>query len=143
MSFLFSLLLVDGLVYLFVKFILKGNYSSSNCQAGENLVPRYVEKLAEYEGYQISSIHDLYIPKSDGTTSQIDHVVVTDKGLFVIETKNYEGWIFGSEKAPYWTQTIYMNKQIFQNILHQNYGHIESLKPFWGEKFNGMPYYPL
>jgi Nuclease-related domain len=68
--------------------------------------------------------------------------MVTDKGIFVIE-KNYDGWIFGSEKAPYWTQTIYNHKQRFQNPIHQNFGHIESLKGFLGEKFTGIPYYSV
>ncbi|MGA9289680.1 MAG: nuclease-related domain-containing protein [Anaerobacillus sp.] len=90
-SCMFSLFFIGGLTYLFVKFILKENYTTSKGQAGENLVRRYIEKLAEYEGYKISPIHDLYIPKSDSTTSQIDHVMVTDKGIFVIEMKNYEG----------------------------------------------------
>ena len=143
MSFIFFLLFMGGLIFLFQKLILNGNFTVSKGQAGENLVRRYIEKLAEYEGYQISAIHDLYIPKGDGTTSQIDHVMVTDKGIFVIETKNYEGWIFGSEKARYWTQTIYQYKQRFQNPLHQNYGHIESLKTFLGEKFAEIPYYSV
>ncbi|WP_394173224.1 nuclease-related domain-containing protein [Guptibacillus hwajinpoensis] len=136
MASLFSLLVMGGLAYLFFKLIQNANFTTSKGQAGEDLVRRYIEKLAENEAYQISALHDLYIPKSDGTTSQIDNVMVT-------ETKNYGGWIYGSEKAPYWTQTFQNHKQKFKNPLHQNYGHIESLKSFLGEKFADIPYYSV
>lgn len=41
--------------------------------------------------------------KSGDKTSQIDHIVISDYGIFVIETKNYKGWILGSENSEYWT----------------------------------------
>ncbi len=70
--------------------------------------------------------HDLIIP-SRGTTTQIDHIYVSRFGIFVVETKNYSGWIFGSEKQARWTQVIYKKKQSFQNPLRQNYAHIKAL----------------
>ena len=76
------------------------------------------------------SYHDLYIPKEDGTTTQIDHVVLSPFGIFVIETKNYGGWIFGSESGQYWTQTIYRTKNKFYNPIAQNRGHIKYLKKY-------------
>src|SRR5690606_19184571 len=42
-----------------------------------------------------------------GKTTQIDHIVISDFGVFVIETKNYKGWILGGENSEYWTQVIY------------------------------------
>src|SRR5512147_1006634 len=50
----------------------------------------------------------------DGTT-QIDHILVSRFGVFVIETKDYKGWIFGNEKDPYWTQVLFHSKFKFQN----------------------------
>lgn len=50
--------------------------------------------------------------------------------MFVIETKNYRGWIFGSEGQKQWTQTIYKKKSKFQNPLHQNRLHIRALEEF-------------
>jgi restriction system protein len=77
--------------------------------------------------------NDLYLPRPDGQgTTQIDHVVVSPFGIFVIETKNYKGWIFGSEKQRQWTQQIYRAKHRFQNPLHQNYLHIRALAQFLG-----------
>lgn len=76
--------------------------------------------------------HDLYITKEDGSTSQIDHVVTSPFGVFVIETKNYNGWIFGDEKSKYWTQVIYRTKNRFLNPIIQNKGHIKHLSNFLG-----------
>lgn len=78
--------------------------------------------------------HDLYIPTSSGKTSQIDHLVLTPKGIFVIETRNYSGWIFGSETSYNWTQVIYKRKQKFYNPIKQNEGHIKALMHYLGEK---------
>jgi hypothetical protein len=61
-------------------------------------------------------------------TTQIDHVVVSNYGIFVIETKNYKGWILGKEKDEYWTQNIYGRKNKFKNPIRQNYGHIKALE---------------
>jgi len=67
------------------------------------------------------------LPTEDGTT-QIDHVIVSRYGVFVIETKNMRGWIFGSEKQKTWTQKIYRHTSKFQNPLHQNYKHTQTLQ---------------
>lgn len=73
-------------------------------------------------------LHDITIPSVKGKTTQIDHVVVSEYGVFVIETKNYKGWIIGDEKSDYWTQVIYKRKERLYNPLRQNYGHIQALK---------------
>lgn len=61
-------------------------------------------------------------------TSQIDHIVVSNYGIFVIETKNYKGWIIGNEHDEYWKQVIYKRKEKLYNPIKQNYGHIMALK---------------
>ena len=69
----------------------------------------------------------IYLPLPDGTTTQIDHVVVSQYGVFVVETKTYSGWIFGDEKSAQWAQSIYRKKSRFQNPMRQNYKHICAL----------------
>lgn len=61
-------------------------------------------------------------------TTQIDHVVISNYGIFVIETKNYQGWILGNEFDDYWTQVIFKRKEKLHNPIKQNYGHIQALK---------------
>lgn len=81
-------------------------------------------------------MNNVTLPTEDGST-QIDHILVSQYGVFVIETKNMSGWIFGSEHQKVWTQNIYKQKHKFQNPLHQNYKHaktIESILGLDGEK---------
>lgn len=64
----------------------------------------------------------------DGSTTQIDHILVSKYGIFVIETKNMKGWIFGGEHQKEWTQQIFKDKYSFQNPLRQNYRHLKALE---------------
>jgi restriction system protein len=73
------------------------------------------------------TLHDVTLQTFDGTT-QIDHLVVSPFGVFVIETKNMKGWIFGSEKQAEWTQKIFRNTYRFQNPLRQNYKHVKAIE---------------
>jgi hypothetical protein len=72
-------------------------------------------------------LNNVTLPTADGTT-QIDHILVADTGIFVIEAKHYSGWIFGDPKERQWTQAIYRKKSRFQNPLHQNFGHVKALQ---------------
>jgi restriction system protein len=72
-------------------------------------------------------IKNVTLHTEDGTT-QIDHIIVSQYGIFVVETKNMKGWIFGSERQKMWTQQIYRHKTKFQNPLHQNYKHVKTLE---------------
>jgi hypothetical protein len=92
---------------------------------GERAMSRSLSRL---DSTIYHAFHDLYLPRPDGQGStQLDHVVVSPFGIFVIETKNYRGWIFSSEKQPQWTQQIYRQKSRFQNPLHQNDLHVRAL----------------
>lgn len=72
-------------------------------------------------------LHNVTLATPDGST-QIDHVVVSRFGIFAIETKNMQGWIFGSERQAEWTQKIYKRTFRFQNPLRQNYKHTKALE---------------
>jgi hypothetical protein len=85
-------------------------------------------KLKKLDPQKYIILNDVLIPSSNGKTTQIDHVVVSVYGIFVIETKNYRGWIYGSEDSEHWTQVIYKRKEKFYNPVRQNYGHIKALE---------------
>lgn len=70
--------------------------------------------------------YNLIVSTHNGTT-QIDHVLLSQFGIFVIEAKNYNGWIFGGKDQKFWTQVLYDKKHSFQNPLHQNYRHTKAL----------------
>lgn len=73
------------------------------------------------------AIHNVTLMTEDGTT-QIDHIFVSPYGIFVVETKNMKGWIFGGEFQSEWTQKIFNKSFKFQNPLRQNYKHIKALE---------------
>ncbi|GAE34750.1 nuclease-related domain-containing protein [Halalkalibacter akibai] len=96
----------------------KGNY-------GEYLTYLSLKKQTGYHRIMTN----LYIPKQDGTTTEIDVLFITESGLFVLESKNYSGWIFGDEKHKNWTQMLPNRKKYsFFNPIWQNKAHINALK---------------
>ncbi len=87
--------------------------------------------VAETISQQLSRPHlllnNLTLPMAGGTT-QIDHVLVADTGIFVIETKHYKGWIFGRPEDSQWTYQHFKFKARFQNPLRQNFAHVKALQ---------------
>lgn len=77
-------------------------------------------------------LNDLFF-KFGEYSSQIDHLVISVFGIFVIETKNYKGWIFGSSGKDRWTQNIWGNKYDLFNPIFQNESHIRFLKRHFKE----------
>ena len=110
-------LLIVGAIKVFKPF-LKG-------KIGEFAVAAHV-KLYLKGDYIL--LNDLTLPDIEGGTTQIDHILLSPYGIFVIETKNYKGWIFGSERQKQWTQKIYKQSFKFQNPIHQNYKHMKVLE---------------
>lgn len=83
-------------------------------------------------------LFNVYIPKENGETTEIDVLMICPKGIFVFESKNYSGWIFGNENQRYWTQVLptgrgRSKKEKFYNPIMQNRGHIKHLKSIIGE----------
>ena len=71
-------------------------------------------------------INDLKLRVSEEKTSQIDHVIINKRGIFVIETKNYSGRIYGKENQHEWVQVLNYGKvkNKFYNPLKQNNTHV-------------------
>lgn len=92
---------------------------------GEAIVNLAAKLFLDKNVYRL--FKNVTLPTEDGTT-QLDHVIVSPYGVFVIETKNLKGWIFGNPQQKLWTQQIYKHKNQFQNPLHQNYKHTQTLQ---------------
>ena len=99
---------------------------------GEKIVATILSSLPS-DKYKI--INDILI-ESNGKTTQIDHLVISIYGIFVIETKNYKGWITGSDNSEYWTKNVFGNKYKFYNPIKQNKAHILALNRQLGMKHN-------
>jgi len=91
---------------------------------GELFVNGSTKLMLDPDRYRIFT--DVTLPTKDGTT-QIDQIIVSRYGIFVVETKHYSGWIFGSAEQKTWTQKFPRSSFKFQNPLHQNYKHVRTL----------------
>lgn len=93
----------------------------------EKLVAFFLWRSLDQATYRV--FNDVIVPVS-GRTAQIDHVVVSRFGVFVVETKAITGWIFGGEKDENWTQKLFRHSYSFQNPVRQNYWHTRSLSEY-------------
>lgn len=123
-------------------------------QSGENVLSAFFDtgSHGEYLSYKTIAKHspdnlpvaNCYIPKADGGNTEIDILMVHKTGIYVFESKNYSGYIFGSENQRMWTQTLNggrrgVEKNHFYNPIMQNEGHIRYLKKLIGR--DDVPFY--
>jgi hypothetical protein len=98
--------------------------SRSSQNRGESAVRQALTAAFTSSHYHL--LNNVTVPVAEGTT-QIDHILVSRYGIFVLETKHYTGWIFGEANSSQWMQVIYKKKSQFQNPLHQNYKHVAAV----------------
>ena len=112
---------VTGYSYLFMRLDIGryGEYLTYQC-------------LRSYETVGAKFLFNCYLPRDNGDTTEIDVLMIYKSGLYVFESKNYSGWIFGSERGKTWTQTLPQGrssrKEHFLNPVMQNKLHIKWLK---------------
>lgn len=109
---------------------------------GEYEISKSLENISGYS----RMIYNCYIPKSDGTTTEIDVLMIHEKGIYVIESKNYSGWIFGTETDKYWTQSLrvgrgHAKKYKFYNPIMQNQTHVKWLEKYLVDLNFTIPFY--
>ena len=143
-SISYILMLVALLFFAISAFRYKG-------EPGEAWAENILKKL-EKHNYKVYGkvLRNIYIPKNNMGTSEIDLLFVTAKGIFVIESKNYSGWIFGSEEDLYWTSVLPSGKgnsikNKFYNPIKQNDIHIKYLRQFLSVNYpnTNIPIYSI
>ena len=132
MSVVFLILVV----VIFIVILAKGGYFLPKGEYGEKRVSSILSRLPS-DYYNV--FDDVIIPTSKGS-AQIDHIVVSVYGIFVIETKNYSGKVYGSENSEYWTEYFNWFSRVwykyghhsesysFYNPVRQNEGHIRAIR---------------
>lgn len=122
---------------LFIAFIAYWKRPSTRGKRGENKVSSAIGNTIENEQYVINNL----ILVNDGKSVQIDHIVINPRGIFVIETKNYSGEIYGSESQREWSQVLAYGKvkNKLYNPLKQNATHVYNVKKIVGK----LPVYSL
>lgn len=98
---------------------------------GEEKIVNLIQSLKG--NYKI--LRNIYLEKENGELTEVDIVVFHSSGIHVIESKNYSGWIFGSESDDRWTQKFSNGEtNTFYNPIRQNQGHIKAIQ----RQFNGL-----
>lgn len=136
MEFL-PLLFFVALVAFFI--FLAKNRAKIKGRIGEISVASHLN-LLNHNDYKI--LNNVILQTKNGGTVQIDHIIVSVYGIFVIETKNYKGWIFGNENAEQWMQVIYKEKNQFRNPIKQNWSHVYALKNLLAD-FSNVKFIPI
>lgn len=130
-SFYTVILLTIGLLLGFIMGMSRKTrnepwWGGINENTGESLVRHALKEYCYNKEAHL--LNNITIRTEEGSTTQIDHILISTKGIFVIETKHYKGWIFGHPNHKEWTQITYKNRYTFQNPLFQNYKHVKEVQ---------------
>lgn len=138
---LFLIIIIIGIAILYVIGSSSSNTPERRGVIGESKITALIADVLRRNLYGYV-LNNLYVVKADGGTTEIDMLLVCTKGLFVFESKNYTGWIFGDDKHKYWTVTLYAGKDLlgfknvekhkFYNPIWQNDSHIKHLRRILG-----------
>lgn len=143
---LFMFLLIIFVIYSFKnKNFKKGSYYKIThnsflftiFDAGRNGEYQIYKRLSNHESKGGKFLFNCYLPKDNGETTEIDVLLINSNGIYVFESKNYSGWIFGDEKGKNWTQVLpkgkgRSHKEYFFNPIIQNNVHIKWLRNIVG-----------
>lgn len=104
-------------------------------KTGEYLI---YERLKHREAIGAKFLFNVYVPKKNGGTTEIDTIMIDPHGVFVFESKNYSGWIFGDADSKRWCQCLRSGrcgsqKEYFYNPIMQNNGHIKALQSYFSQ----------
>ena len=122
---IFAIIAIFAFVIVAVAIVLLRNENSIS-NKGERGERRISEIMRNSLPQEYIVFDDLMFENGKHTT-QIDHIIVSPYGIFVIETKNYSGAIYGSEDSNDFTQYLGNKKHNLYNPIKQNVGHINML----------------
>ena len=118
---------IIAIIGIIVTIVVKKNMTQVVGFAGEYWVQKELNKLpGEY-----LFLSDVML-EIDGKTTQIDHIVFSKYGIFVIETKQRNTYITGNEHDKYWVVKAGRKKHYMYNPIHQNYGHKKAIEKILG-----------
>jgi len=132
---------MDMLLYIFaiLFFIVITFALLTKSDKGKDGEARVAKSLNKSFGKNLDYVvlNDVLLKEGEAST-QIDHIVFSVYGIFVVETKNYSGYIYGDEDKKTWTQHFKKKKFPFQNPHRQNYKHLKFLSEILNIDMNKM-----
>jgi hypothetical protein len=121
-----SITAIVSLVSLLIGFALGNRPFRAFQNRGELTLLRTLNTRFTTPDYHL--LNHVTLRLKNGATTQIDHILVSRFGIFVIETKDYSGWIFANPANRQWTQVLYRAKFRFQNPIRQNHLHVSAVR---------------
>ena len=122
---------IIAIIGIIVAIIVKKNMTQVVGFAGEYWVQKELNKLPK----EYLFLSDVML-EVDGKTTQIDHIVFSKYGIFVIETKQRNTYITGNEYDKYWVVKAGRKKYYMYNPIYQNYGHKKAIEQILGLEDN-------
>lgn len=121
----YHILLIVIIIFIFIiltSTVFKGWY-------GEYIFYLKIKRITKVDG---KIIRNIIVPKKNDNsiTSQIDTLIISRRGIFVVEVKNFSGKIYGNDKSKEWTQCFNYGKQKykFYSPVKQNLTHLKRIK---------------
>lgn len=108
----------------------KPTFEEENIEKGILGEREFVSYLNRDNSYYKKILQNVYLDKTDGTTTELDVILICSFGIYVFEVKNYDNcFIFGSRNQKQWNRrshkgTIYR----IENPINQNLRHLDELK---------------
>lgn len=122
-----GVLLVFVILWVLIKALDEVFSERNKGKKAEVKLAKFLERNLDSTEYYL--FQDVTVPAFKGRTTQIDIVIISVFGIFVIENKDFSGTIFGKKEEPYWIQVFNKEKYFkFKNPIHQNFGHIKALQ---------------
>jgi hypothetical protein len=73
-------------------------------------------------------LHDFILPGAYGGLAKIEHAILTAGGILCIQSKHYNGVVFGGEDEAQWTNVDGVTRTRFLNPLIQNEGRARAMR---------------
>lgn len=125
----YSPAVIASLVSLVIGFALAYGRTRTSKYAFQHRGEAHVSRalLEKFRPPNYHLLNHVTLPTYDGTT-QVDHVLISRFGVFVIETKDFSGWIFANQNDSHWTQVLHRLRFRFRNPIHQNFKHLCTIR---------------
>jgi hypothetical protein len=89
--------------------------------------------LARLERVALAAAHQVLVPDGMGGFIHIDHILLTPRGILVLDTRRVTGLIFGGDQMSDWTVMGRGHRYTFDNPQPALYDRIAAVKALVGD----------
>lgn len=117
--------LVVAVIIFLIVWLKKGNHKKQAQKRGVEGERKVARKLSKCDTKTSRLLNDVVFLDEKGESYQIDHIFINENGIWIIETKNWAGRIYGTDEQKEWTQVLAYGKEknrmyspVKQNLTH-------------------------